>query len=180
MGVQFSSITETDQPRIYVACLAAYNNGRLHGVWIDAARDAWELWGDIRAMLLASPEAGAEEYAIHDCEGFGGVRIAESEGIDRVAAIAAFIVEHGALGAAVLDHCDDDLEEAREAITDRYLGMHTSLVDYMQELTEECMAIPERIRGYINWLAMARDAELSGDLFTVETGYQQTHVFAAR
>ena len=24
------------KPRIYVACLAAYNNGILHGVWIDA------------------------------------------------------------------------------------------------------------------------------------------------
>ena len=23
-------------PRIYVACLAAYNNGYLHGAWIDA------------------------------------------------------------------------------------------------------------------------------------------------
>lgn len=25
-----------DGPRIYVACLAAYNNGHLHGRWIDA------------------------------------------------------------------------------------------------------------------------------------------------
>ena len=28
--------TTLDTPRIYVACLAAYNNGRLHGRWIDA------------------------------------------------------------------------------------------------------------------------------------------------
>lgn len=146
MGVQFATLTETDRPRIYVACLAAYNNGRLHGAWIDAARDAWELWDDIRAMLQASPEAGAEEYAIHDHEGFSGVRIAEGEGIDRVAEIAAFIMEHGALGAAVLDHCDDDLAEAREAITERHLGMRASLADYVQELTEECMSVPERLR----------------------------------
>ena len=26
----------TEQPRIYVACLAAYNNGILHGAWIEA------------------------------------------------------------------------------------------------------------------------------------------------
>lgn len=178
MGVQFTTTTETDQPRIYVACLAAYNNGRLHGAWIDAARDAWELWDDIRAMLQASPVAGAEEYAIHDYEGFGGVRIAEGEGIDRVTEIAAFIVEHGALGAAVLDHCDDDLAEAREAVAERYLGMHASLADYVQELTEECMSIPDRLRGYIDWQAMAHDAELSGDLFTIETGYEEVHVFA--
>lgn len=179
MGVQFATPTETDQPRIYVACLAAYNSGRLHGAWIDAARDAWELWDDIRAMLQASPEAGAEEYAIHDYEGFGGVRIAEGEAIDRVAEIAAFIVEHGALGAAVLDHCNDDLAEAREAITERYLGMHASLADYVQELTEECMTIPERLRGYIDWQAMARDAELGGDLFTIQMSYEEVHVFAA-
>jgi len=180
MGVQFSTITETDRPRIYVACLAAYNNGRLHGAWIDAARDAWELWDDIRAMLLASPVMDAEEFAIHDYEGFGGVRIAESEGIDRVAEIAAFIVEHGALGAAVLDHCADDLDEAREAITGRYLGMHASLADYVQELTEECMTIPEQLSGYIDWQAMAHDAEVGGDVFVIETGYQQAHVFAGR
>ena len=180
MGVQFTTLTETDRPRIYVACLAAYNSGRLHGAWIDAARDAWELWDDIRAMLQASPEAGAEEYAIHDYEGFGGVRITEYEGIDCVAHIAAFIVEHGALGAAVLEHCDDDMEEAREAITERYLGMHTSLADYVQELTEESTDIPERLRGYIDWQAMAHDAELGGDLFIIETGYQEVHVFAGR
>jgi Antirestriction protein (ArdA) len=29
-------------PRIYVACLAAYNNGRLHGEWIDADQPADE------------------------------------------------------------------------------------------------------------------------------------------
>ena len=179
MGVQFASITETDRPRIYVACLAAYNGGRLHGAWIDAARDAWELWDDIRAMLQASPEAGAEEYAIHDYEGFGGVRIAESEGIDRVAEIAAFVVEHGALGAAVLDHCDDDLDEAREAITGRYLGMYASLADYVQGLTEGAIEIPQALRFYIDWEAMGRDAEMSGDLFTIEAGHENIHVFAS-
>jgi len=32
--------TATDTPRIYVACLAAYNAGKLHGEWIDADQDA--------------------------------------------------------------------------------------------------------------------------------------------
>lgn len=29
-------------PRIYAACLAAYNSGRLHGRWIDATQDPEE------------------------------------------------------------------------------------------------------------------------------------------
>ena len=32
------TITTNTEPRIYVACLAAYNNGILHGAWIDAAQ----------------------------------------------------------------------------------------------------------------------------------------------
>jgi antirestriction protein len=175
-----ATITKTDRPRIYVACLAAYNNGRLHGAWIDAARDPWELWEDIRTMLQASPVAGAEEYAIHDYEGFGGVRIAEYEAIDCVAHIAAFIVEHGALGAAVLDYYNDDMAEAREALEDCYLGSYPSLADYVQELTEDTTAIPASLRYYIDWQAMARDAEMSGDLFTIETAHDEVHVFAGR
>jgi antirestriction protein len=179
MGVQFT-ITEAERPRIYVACLASYNSGHLHGAWIDAAREPWALWDDIQRMLRASPVASAEEYAIHDYEDFGGVRIAESEDIDRVAEIATFILEHGPLGAALLDHCNGTLDEARDAIAARYLGMHASLADYVQDLTEETTEIPQLLQTYIDWEAMARDAEMSGDLFTIETGHECVHVFSAR
>ena len=47
----------------------------------------------------------------------------------------------------------------------------------MQELTEET-AIPEHLRFYIDWQAMARDAEISGDVFTVRTAHDEVHVFA--
>lgn len=58
------------EPQIYVACLAAYNNGHLHGAWIDAAQEPWAIYDAVRVMLAASPIAGAEEWAIHDYEGF--------------------------------------------------------------------------------------------------------------
>jgi len=65
-------------PRIYVACLAAYNKGYLHGVWIDADQDADQIRGEIAAMLACSPVEDAEEYAIHDYEGFESVSISEA------------------------------------------------------------------------------------------------------
>lgn len=46
-------------------------------------------------MLRASPVPDAEEWAIHDYEGFEGVRVAEYAGIDGVAETAAFVAEHG-------------------------------------------------------------------------------------
>lgn len=174
-----TTATLTDQPRIYVACLAAYNNGILHGAWIAAGTDAWVIWDGINRMLATSPVAGAEEWAIHDYEGFQGIRLHEYTAIERVTEIAAFLEEHGELGAELYNHFGGDIDEAREALTERYHGCHASLADYVQELTEETAAIPESLRYYIDWKAMARDAELSGDLFAIETAHGEVHIFGS-
>jgi antirestriction protein len=173
-----SNPTTKFEPRIYVACLAAYNSGHLHGAWIDAAQEPWSIYHDVKAMLAASPIAGAEEWAIHDYDGFVGVRIEEYTGLERVSALASFITEHGEIGAALLDYYSSDLEEAKEAISDRYMGKHSSLADYVQELTEETTTIPQPLRYYIDYRAMARDAELNGELFGISTAHDVVHVFA--
>ena len=64
-------ITET--PRIYVACLASYNSGILYGAWIDADQEPDAIMEEVSAMLKASPEEGAEEWAIHDYDNFEGI-----------------------------------------------------------------------------------------------------------
>src|SRR5690606_9964627 len=97
-------------PRIYVACLAAYNSGYLHGAWIDANMDADEITDEIAAMLARSPIEHAEEYAIHDYEGFEGVTISEYAGIGTVARMGAFIAEHGAFGAGLLEQFSGDMD----------------------------------------------------------------------
>lgn len=40
--------------RIYAACLASYNNGVLHGRWIDASSDVDEMQEEVNAMLRES------------------------------------------------------------------------------------------------------------------------------
>ena len=169
-----------NSPRIYVACLAAYNNGYLHGTWIDADQDADQIRDEIAAMLARSPVEDAEEYAIHDYEGFEGVSISEYAGIDSVARMAAFIAEHGALGAGLLEQFSGDMDQAETALRDCYHGQFASLADYMEELTTESVTVPEVLRYYVDWQAMARDAEMSGDLFTVETAHDEVHVFSSR
>ena len=173
-----ATITQTIKPRIYVACLAAYNNGILHGAWVDAAQEPWAIYDGMKAMLAESPMPGAEEWAIHDYEGFGGAHIEEYTSFDTVAELTAFIVEHGDIGAALLEHFSGDIDEAREALDNRYLGQHASLAYYVQEQPEETTSIPQPLRYYIDWQAMARDAELNGDLFTISTAWDAVHVFA--
>jgi antirestriction protein len=96
--------TLQDRPRIYVACLAAYNNGRLHGRWIEATTPD-EIRREVSAMPRASPEPGAEESAIHDYEGFEGAHLSEYASFETVCDLAEFIGEHGELGSRIRRLC---------------------------------------------------------------------------
>ena len=59
--------TKYSSPEIWVGCLAAYNNGKLHGCWIDmSVNDAEDVHAEIQKMLKASPEPDAEEWEIMD------------------------------------------------------------------------------------------------------------------
>jgi antirestriction protein len=167
-------------PRIYVADLSAYNNGRLHGTWIDATQETDDIWAEISTMLKASPERFAEEHAIHDYEGFAGASISEYQSIETVQKIALFIEEHGELGASVLENFGGDMEEAQTALEESYNGEHKSLADFAEELTEETSEIPQHLQYYIDYEKMGRDWELSGDIFTIETGFEEVHIFWSR
>jgi antirestriction protein len=166
--------------RIYVACLAAYNSGRLHGRWIDATLGEDHIWQEVRAMLAASPEPGAAEWAIHDYEGFCGAPLSEYSSFATVVALAEFIEERGQLGGKLLEHFGGDLGDANAAF-EEYSGEHKSVADFAQDLTEAAgPEIPKSLEYYIDWQAMGRDMEMSGDIYTIETGFEEIHIFWAR
>ena len=162
---------------IYVADLAAYNNGILHGVWIDACDDPEDIKEQINAMLNKSPEEYAEEYAIHDYEGFEGYSVSEWHGIDELHEVACFIADNPGIGGELLSQFGDNLEDARKAIEDNYAGCYECLADYAEELTTGTSEIPDHLAFYIDYERMGRDMEMSGDIFSIETGYHEVHVF---
>jgi len=164
--------------RIYVACLAAYNNGYLHGRWINATLGEDAIWNEIKEVLKTSPMPDAEEWAIHDYEGFEGLSISEYEGVSSVAEKAAFIEEHGRLGAELAAHYGD-MQTAQNAIEDDYAGVYRSLAEFAEELTEQTTQIPQSLQYYIDYERMARDLEVN-DVFTVELGFEEIHVFWSR
>ncbi len=172
-----------DTPRIYVTSLADYNAGRLHGRWIAAAQPAEDIHAAIQEMLSESPESVAEEWAIHDYEHFGDLRLSEFADIENVAATARGIVEHGAVFAGLVGHFGGTqyVEEASRYMTDAYRGAFDRLSDYAQELIEDCYSkelakLPGFIRYHIDFKGIADDMQLSGDIFTVECD-GQIHVF---
>ena len=168
-----------DTPRIYVACLAAYNNGRLHGAWIDATEPD-EMMQGVRAMLAASPEPGAEEWSIHDYEGFEGARISEYASFETVCALADFITEHGSLGAKLYREFGDDLEQAHAAFED-YAGEYRSAADFAEEVTRDSgTEIPASLDYYIDWTGLARDMAMNGEIRVFQTGFDEVHIFWSR
>ncbi len=166
----------SDEIRIYVACLAAYNNGILHGEWIDATSDLDDIWDAINAMLKASPVEDAEEYAIHDYEGFDSYRVGEYEGVEGVHKVACFIDRYPEFGGELLNHCSN-LDEVETMAEDQYCGCYSSVADYAQQLTEETTEIPKQLQFYIDYERMGRDIEMSGDIFTIETAHDEVHIF---
>lgn len=168
---------ENNEIRIYMACLASYNSGILHGRWIDATLGAGHIWQEIKAMLAASPIEDAEEWALHDYEGFEGVQLSEYQGVESIVEIAEFIQGNSELGAQVLAHHCGDLEAAKVAIEDHYAGCYRSVAEFAEEMTEQSgTEIPENLRFYIDYDAMARDM-LINDVFAIETACDEVHVF---
>lgn len=212
---------ETTAPRIYAACLASYNSGRLFGVWIDCeGKDGEEIGLEIADMLAKSPypnvmrrkcehcghyqtdatpyrensdecvncyeplsgefRPSAEEWAIHDHEGFCGLIKSEWPDLDEVAEIAEILYnddddkrrgllwlvnDRGCSIADAIRQCD----EVRTYETDA----HNMAADYAQELASDVVEnFDERASQWpfncIDWEAAGRELLIGGDIDETE------------
>ena len=190
-------LTTNTAPRFYAACLASYNNGVLHGAWIDASTDVDEMREEIAAMLRASkfpnvtvecPETGedvpsAEEYAIHDHEGLG--QLGEYDSLETIAAIVDVLEEFdhmdsGDLAAILGDYSDPS--EAAEALRDNFAGIYDTFKDYSDEAAEEMIAChsadgktPQALINYFDYDAWSRDLAMEMHTIDVPSGVAVFH-----
>ena len=160
--------------RIYVACLSSYNNGTLHGAWIDLdGKDANDVRYEIQEMLKESPMPDAEEYAIHDYE--LPFRISEYEDLDNLVELVEGLEEHGEAFEAFLSDVYNEGDPI-ERFNKTYVGSYKDPEDWAYEYMTETMDIPEHLKFYIDYEAFARDAEIT-DMIFVQSSYDECHVF---
>ena len=164
-------------PEIYVACLASYNAGLLHGEWINANQEEEEIMAEIEAMLKASPETGAEEWAIHDHQDFGGIELSEYEDIETVAKLGQALAEHGEALAAYYNYYD-----TIENFEDYYQGEHESEEDFVYDWFEQTGQLEAIEKAglnsfYIDFVKLARDWFIDS-FYGVEVSYQKVYVFS--
>lgn len=72
--------------RIYIANMNTYNKGILDGAWLDLPCD------DVQESLFDI--VGNDEYAIHDYEGFGDMKISEYADIETLNEFAQLFENH--------------------------------------------------------------------------------------
>jgi antirestriction protein len=166
----------TDGPRIYAACLASYNSGRLYGAWIDCeGKSGDDIRADISRMLKGSPAPSAEEWAIHDHEGFAGLITSEWPDLDDVAAMAEGLALDGRERLGFLFLCHDRSMSAIDALSQAgevcifQSDAHDLAADYAQELCDDTIPdFRERSSQWpftcIDWEHAGRELVIGGDV----------------
>ena len=168
---------QPQSPHIYVSSLADYNQGKYHGVWIDATKEVDDIREDIQAMLWQSPVLLAEgesygDWAIHDSVGFAMVTVHEHDDLETVHQLAVGIEEHGAAFSAWAD-VNNNEPERLELFEDAYLGHYDSLDAYGEALWEEMgwqslidAVLPPEVARHtlIGAHSLANDLWLGGDI----------------
>lgn len=180
-------------PRIYAASLSDYNNGILHGRWIDATSDIVEMQQAISEMLATSPTTArhgepAEEWAIHDYDDFGDIRVDEHQSLATIAKWAEGIERHGEAFAAWVAHVGETGDDLIEQFEDRYQGEWESIEAYAEYLLDELSAkrvideAPEWLQPYLKLdvEGFARDLELGGDAIAADSPRGRSWIFGGR
>jgi len=181
-------------PKIYVACLSAYNNGYLHGLYIDATQEAEDIQKDINWMLSWSPVAddeACEEWAIHAYENFESFSLGENENLEYVSKLAQILdnTSDAEAMAAWLDYAKDhvnnpDIEQLAEEFNSYYCGHWDCQIDFVIKSSEieeiynwsEFQEKFEFWSYHIDWDSVARDLFIEG-YKSVKASPYGIHVF---
>ena len=121
---------------------------------------------------------GGHDYAIVDLEGFYGLQApyAEYASIEALNDMAERIEtledEDAEKLEAMAEYCDN-LDDIERAWNESFFISDTTLAAYAELHAEECgflEAVPDFIRGYIDWEDMAEDMKIDGGYSEINGG----------
>lgn len=166
---------EKTQAQIYIACLASYNSGILHGKWIIPSSDEAELQEQINEVLKTSRQPYADEWAVHDYAYFPD--LGEYPSVEDICKVQDAIEINGyELVNAYLKYNNDI--DSLENIEDSYIGHYDSFKEYAENYVHDCDSfnnIPEHLQYYFDYESYARDLEQ--DYYVVESTNYGVYIF---
>jgi len=163
-------------PRIFVRCLQAHRQGKLHGCWMEASTDVAAMQSQVDAMLASCPVANATDWEIVDAEGFGSGVDHPSDSLQRIADLVVFLNTHGELGQSVLGYYAGELEVCYQAM-ELYIGERPSLAEYLQNQLEKMFDLPDLIKPFVDYKALAQHMEAIDQFFALPAKKESVHIF---
>lgn len=150
------SIPSHDGPAIYVACLASYNKGILHGRWISLewCTNLEELENAVQQILKESPEPGAEEWAIHDSQGLPSFLEEESPTLSDLNDYAEGTANVDDRDAYKLACENEGAILSEDGFREIYFGHHSSTAHFAEEYYEQqgvLRDLPTELAYAIDW-----------------------------
>lgn len=164
----------TINPSIYVACLSAYNNGFLHGCWIDLTdKSLEEVWEKIMEMLKASPMQDAEEWAIHDYQGFEDFDVSESHDLEKLVNLCE-LKENLDIPFEIVAYLANDfgIENVEEYYNDNFIGIFKNDEEFAMADVENHGYFDksnEFLERYFDYDSYAKDLLDNSYIFSVKT-----------
>ena len=169
----------------YIACLASYNSGTLHGAWIDLEEvgDIDDIQECINWVIATSSEPGAEEYAVHDWAGVPRSMQAEWPNWGETLALIHAIAEHGEAFEVWHGNAPEYNNDPADFQKD-YVGSYDSGADFVREYYEEhhgdALTAIDELAFAIDWKAVWERGDISQAFWGSEgpSGYSWGfHVF---
>lgn len=175
----------TETPRVWIADLAAYNDGRLVGEWVDATDpDA------LAAAVDKYGHHGRSDWAIFDHEGFHGWTPGESADLDTVQLVAETLADNDPDAVAAFFDVVGPYPGELADMVGRYVGDFDSWSDFAMSdhntYTVDGVTYvgtplgPMHVRGtdaYVDWDAIGRDFHLDGCAYVGSERGGRLHVF---
>lgn len=136
----------TTTPRIWVACLASYNAGTLHGTWIDADQSADGLYAEVQTMLDASPENRTCQWC--------GAELIETVG-----------VTHWSKPCTHAEHWPGKAEEFAIFDFEGFGALRLSEYESLERISAIATAMSEHGEAFAAWLSYECDREADVEAF---------------
>jgi len=156
--------------RIYVASLLDYDHGVLHGRWIDLKEMGFDpdcVMAEVGEILEASPYS-AEEWFIHDQEGFHGLDLDEWDSFETYCFHAQMLHDHGEAWRVYAGWKGKDAPV--RGFENNYRGAYKDAEDAAHELLKEqgyFDNVPDTVKDYFDYESFARDMFMT-DMFGEE------------
>lgn len=160
--------------KIFLTNLGKYNEGHLVGKWIDLPCD--DLEAELESIGVVEG-TNYEEYFITDYENDIGYEVGEHDDLEELNDIAEQVDN---LNEYEIEHLNAYMEATTEGLKNAldYYGECSTFYPGrdMDDIAEMLVSegdygeIPERLKDYIDYEAIARDLECSGTFTKVSNG----------